>query len=56
MNILKFHRLLKNLLKKLSKLARQTHRSEELIDCQIVKDRLKNPKVKMISSKEMRER
>ena len=67
MNILKAYRLPKTLVDKLSKLAKETRRSEkfyveealehylnEYVDAQLAKDRFSDPKSKVISSKEMR--
>ena len=69
MNILKAYRLPKTLVDKLSKLAKETRRSEkfyveealehylnEYVDAQLAKDRFNDPKSKVISGKEMRAR
>lgn len=67
MNILKAFRLPEKLVERLSKLAKETHRSEkyyvaealqhyfeDYADAQIAKDRFMDPKSKIISSKELR--
>ena len=69
MNVLKAYRLPKTLVDKLASLAHKTNRTEkfyveeairqyleEYAECQIAKDRFNDPKVKVISSKEMRAR
>ena len=69
MNILKAYRLPKTLVDRLSKLAKETKRSEkfyieealqhyldEYSDAQLAKDRFNDPKNKMVSSKELRSR
>lgn len=69
MNILKAYRLPKILVDRLSKLAKETKRSEkyyveealqhylnEYAEAQLAKDRFSDPKSKVISSKDMRAR
>ena len=69
MNILKAYRLPKVLVARLVKLAQETHRSEkfyveealrhcleEYADAQLAKDRFSDPKSKVISSKDLRQR
>jgi predicted DNA-binding protein len=69
MTVLKAYRLEKKLVDRLGVLARETRRTEkffveaaleryldEYADAQIAKDRFSDPVVKVVSSKEMRER
>jgi len=69
MNVLKAFRLEKTLVNRLSKIAKSSHRSEkyyveealrvyleEYEDARIAKERFDDPKAKIISSKEMRQR
>lgn len=69
MTVLKAYRLEKKLVDRLSKLSKETHRTEkffvqealeryldECAEAQIAKDRFNDPKVKIVSSKEMRAR
>ncbi|MCB9747532.1 MAG: hypothetical protein H6755_03895 [Candidatus Omnitrophica bacterium] len=69
MSVLKAFRLPETLVAKLSKIAKENHRSEKFyveealrhyfadyVDAQIAKDRFNDPKSKIISSKELRGR
>ena len=69
MNVLKAFRLEKTLVSRLTKIAKSSNRSEkyyvqealrlyleEYEDARIAKERFEDPKVKIISSKEMRQR
>jgi predicted DNA-binding protein len=69
MNVLKAFRLEKTLVNRLSKIAKNSHRSEkyyvqealrlyleEYEDARVAKERFDDPKTKIVSSREMRQR